>query len=160
MIARFEGKDPLNRRKNRTFAGTNRLDYNCGGYALETFNWYCPYREDEKGEFWTYWGELNDEDYTKEEVLRLTTERMIEEFKGCLRVIQDVSELQEGEYAIAYRIADDDFHFAKRNSKGLWFEKRGSEPKILIMKKEEVFGENWNDRYDSEVVLLAKKRNW
>ena len=35
--------DPLNNQKTRNIKNSNRYNYNCGGYALETFSWYCPH---------------------------------------------------------------------------------------------------------------------
>lgn len=124
--------------------------YNCGGYALNTFSWYCPYN---KGTAWSALAEY----YGIEQLLDLTINYMIEEFGNNLRVINDIKELKENEYAIAYRASEYDFHYVKRASNGNWFHKRGGSGHIDRMKKEEVFSNCWVGEYDSRVCLLAKK---
>lgn len=159
MIYNWIGKDELNKKRLRGFETSNRRDYNCGGYALETFNWYVPFKEEEKNELhlFSYRACLS-----VEEILKVTLKSMIKEFRGNLRVIEKVEDLKEGEYAIAYRVGERDFHFAKRNSKGKWFHKRGSLGRVETMTKEEVLNsKDWDcGRYTSRVVLLARKRNW
>ena len=34
--------DPFNFLRNRNVRNTEKRTYNCGGYALDTFSWYCP----------------------------------------------------------------------------------------------------------------------
>lgn len=35
--------DPFNLLRKRTIKNTSNDEYNCGGYALETFNWFIPF---------------------------------------------------------------------------------------------------------------------
>lgn len=137
--------------KNIMLKNTRRSSFNCGGYALETFDWYCP----------SYlYGYLR----TKEEKERFSAKAvryMLDEFDD-LRVINDVDELKDDEYAIAFRVGYDDFHYVKRADNGVWYHKSGGNPKIRRMKKDIVFGEEWVNpldsscTYDSKVVLFAK----
>ena len=47
--------DPFNKNNKRNVRNTERNTYNCGGYALGTFSWYCPHDEnDEKSGRWGY----------------------------------------------------------------------------------------------------------
>lgn len=155
MIANWYGKDKLNLRGQRTVNNTNRLDFNCGGYALETYNWYLPVAKQEQGEKMFGWCRS----MALEEVLDKTVKHMLKEFKGKLRVIKDVAELQEGEYAIAYCVGEEDFHYIKRHDSGHWLHKTGRNPRIKRMTKKDVFSGMWCDgMYHSEVVLFAKKR--
>lgn len=172
MVRNFRG-DGLNLRGMRNIRNTDRESYNCGGYALNTFSWYCPYSSTKQGRI------LFRNFYSKRMkllmglnvnlVARLCAKMMIKEFNGDLRIIKDLSELQKNEYAIAFRVGQDgDFHFVKRTDKGLWLHKVGGDRKIRIMKKKEVLGnEPWanpfNDEYDtveynSKTILLAKKK--
>ena len=146
--------DLLNKEGTRNVKNMNKSEYNCGGYALETFNWYCPYTKEMRGLLFDSW----ESDYDYDETIKICVDYMLEEFKGELRVIEDVSELQEGEYAIAFRISEGDFHYAKRTKNGRWFHKMGGKHRIDTMRKTEVFGSNWCWRYDSKVTLFAKKR--
>lgn len=36
--------DPLNKTNYRNTNNTYNEDFNCGGWALNTFNWLCPLR--------------------------------------------------------------------------------------------------------------------
>jgi hypothetical protein len=103
----FKDKDPLNIKKQRNELNTNFDDFNCAGYALETFSWYCPYNEEK------HCGWDNGMDCLE------CIDYMIKDFKGKLRRIFDISELKKDEYVIAFRGSPEDFHFMKRNSNGL-----------------------------------------
>jgi len=91
---------------------------------------------------------------------------MLKEFSD-LRVIKDIKELAQDEYAIAFRIGGvngvHDFHFMKRAKNGHWSHKAGGSC-IKFIKKEEVFSEEWvtgywypKNHYRGELVLFAKK---
>ena len=50
--------DPFNFLRNRNVRNTEKRTYNCGGYALGTFSWYCPHRaEDDLTHFGNYYAE-------------------------------------------------------------------------------------------------------
>ena len=67
-------------------------------------------------------------------------------------------ELAANERVIAFRIGADDFHFARKNSDGVWTHKPGSGT-IREMSKYELFGDMWSDQrvypYVSEVAFFA-----
>ena len=87
-------------------------------------------------------------------------------FEFATRVIKDIKELAQDEYAIAFRIGGvdgvHDFHFMKRAKNGRWYHKAGGFA-IQSIKKEQVFGEEWitgwfgANHYRGELVLFAKK---
>lgn len=148
--------DILNSNRNRNIRNTSKLDYNCGGYALGTFNWYMPFLDEESHislEFGSY-----------EEAATLTSHcvkcMLIEFRERNLRLIPSLDCLEENEYAFAFRIASDgDFHYVRRHTSGKWFHKQGAGSIIYQMTKEEVFSESWcNGRYDGPLVLFAIQR--
>lgn len=136
-----ESGDYLNRKNNRNRNNTYQCDYNCGGFALNTFNWYKPYegsfewREqlliDWSGEYYDMHGHLVDDprNVAAELENRLLTRDvlyMLRQFKGKLRRVNGLEDLWEGERLIAYRVGlqygfneeeetledfDIDFHF-------------------------------------------------
>lgn len=152
------GEDYLNRNNYRNSENTDKCDYNCGGFALNTFNWYKPY----EGAFewreqllidWSsdYYEEgkliYDPETVVKELENRLLTRDvlyMLRQFKGKLRRVNGFDELWEGERLIAYRIGiqynydeceevfsdfDIDFHYRYFDPKlGYWVEKLGGGP--------------------------------
>lgn len=157
MVLDWYGKDKLNFKGERNLNNSNRATYNCGGYALETYNWYVPFDNKEKYAFsdlrLTTQEELNRKAYTYSRIIT-------KEFRGRVRIIESMNELKCDEYAIAFRVGRSDIHFIKRNSIGNWYHKIGGQIEIKKMKKEEVFSDNWlYGRYTSKVILLAKKKN-
>jgi hypothetical protein len=152
-------QDRLNTKRLRKVKNTPRTEYNCGGYALDTFSWYHPYSRQD--------GTLDniieafEEDYDK--VLDYTVKYMLEDFKGKLRVIANLNELQDNEEAVAYRIEMNnfiaDFHYVRRKRNGSWYGKLGGCPTIHRYTEEQVFdceSEAWlNGRYNSEMILFA-----
>lgn len=150
-------QDRLNIKRLRNIENTSRREFNCGGYALDTFSWYCPFSRND----WNLENLLRlfDGDYMA--VLQYTVDYMLKEFKGKLRVIQSLAELQKGEEAIGYRIETScwDFHYVRRKQNGSWYGKMGGCPEIHRYTEEEVFdceSDAWqNGRYDSEMILFA-----
>lgn len=155
MVTRSTSKDPYNLSKTRTEENTTMTAYNCGGYALGLFSWYCPYPNMDKHD--KYLMRYHDSRNAISKKTFRCVSQMVQEIPG-LRVITKVSDLTYGEYAIAFRLSSDgDFHFIKRNSQGQWSHKRGARCVIEYMTKQEVFCSRWCDRYDGPIVLLAKK---
>lgn len=132
-----------------------RSRYNCGGYALETFDWYRPLNLSCNMDFET------DEEVN--EYLEKSVDNMLKEFKD-LRRIKDIKELSKDEYAIAYRVGKMDFHYMRRGDNGIWYHKVGGMHDLNSVKKEQVFADKWINPYDSnceytsELVLFAKKK--
>lgn len=137
--------DNYNALKKRNIRNTDKINYNCGGYALESFSWYLP-RHNCTPVGWNY-------DSTVEDCV----EAMLEDFTN-LRVISSVDDLRGNEYAVAFRLSADDFHYVKRASNGHWYHKMGRSNYISTMKKEVVFSESWGYGYEGEIVLLAVAR--
>ena len=148
----FSFKHDYYNKENRNTKNTHISEYNCGGYALGTFNWYCPYDSNHKDRVCTsFFGMMS-----KEETLDYMVQFMLEDFKDELRLINSVKELNKNEYAIAFRIGYCDFHFIKRGRNGVWYHKMGNN-NIERFPKERVFADSWSggDKYDSRVVLFA-----
>lgn len=148
----------FNENRIRNIQNTYIRIYNCGGYALNTFSWYCPHHSGRKYGSTTEQGMLNTTDNA--------VKFMLNDFKD-LRVITDLKELQSNEYAIAFRIGgiggEEDFHFMKRGKNGKWYHKPGGLG-IQFIKKEEVFADKWVSKtwagtctYCGKLVLFAKK---
>lgn len=68
-----------------------------------------------------------------------------------------VKMLKEDEYLITYRLASDDFHYARRMSDGRWYHKRGYLP-IEEVSDNDLFNEEiWHGRYYGDIAVLAVK---
>lgn len=137
-------QDPLNSKKTRTEENTRLVSYNCGGYAFETYSWFFPYEdEEERDDYILYWIK---EGWSKEQIITLLLEEdtnyICELFGDKVRVIKNMSNLEEDEIGVAYRLRleifnnfdfdtntpedcfDYDFHFRKFKD-GFWTEKLG-----------------------------------
>ena len=141
----------------RNSRNTSQYDYNCGGYALGTFNWYCPYE--------------TDKDHTSNLRTKMSVdsmadhyaEFMLQDFFGRLRIIKEVKEIRKDEKAIAFRCCGEDFHFCVRGDNGVWYHKPGGNT-IRRIKKEEVFADEWYSPrglvvYTSKIILFAMKKS-
>lgn len=175
--------DYLNSNNNRNIYNTNTLSYNCGGYALNTFNWYYPRNtlDDEEmidsDEIWCYREEkleiiLVNNNYNIINILNSYALRdsyfMIQEFSGRLRRINAIDELKNDERAIAYRLGHDscdeelDFHFMFKNYNDTkWSHKMGSfRPENNKFTDNYVLNNYWEFGdycYDSNIILMALK---
>lgn len=150
----LNNSDLFNFQHKRNFSNTERYLYNCAGYALGTFSWYCPNEGDDG--YWNFMDDLSDTEMFAKTFE--TVEFMLKDFKGRLRLIGSVDEIQENEYAIAYRVSSDgDFHFMKKMING-WYHKRGNTDRIYIEAGDYVLKEVWYDRYDGPIVLMAMRR--
>lgn len=146
--------DPYNHSNGRNRDNTPQNEYNCAGYALNTFSWYCPHDDESE---WFNWSANWDMEY-----MRMLTEKavayMLADFPD-MRVIKRMRELQKDEYAIAFRVSSDgDFHFCKRDEHRHWTHKPGASyiRKIFAY---EVHNMYWHrSRYDGPIVYFAKKK--
>ena len=155
-------------------------DFNCGGFALKTYDLYLPY-EDKTKDFAIYFDDKIEELYysglslkeIENEILEETVEYMLKNFPKKLRVIKNFSDLKDTEELIAYRIGleifsnedeigkyytgcDGDFHF-KVLRDGHWLEKFGEGLVIF----EEFTTEPWKCNgmvYDSPIVFLGLRK--
>ena len=138
--------DPLNDSNRRNIRNSNKLSYNCGGYALGTFSWYCPYPPEYEGQS------------VSDIPLQVLIDTMLNDFKGRLRLIKDCKECKRGERVIAFRTSTwDDFHYMLRGRNGLWYHKMGNQEEIRRVSKKIVFSSNWFNYYYGEIVLFAMK---
>lgn len=127
---RYENDDPFNIAKERNTKNSDRGEYNCGGYALGCYSWYCPFAHHVR-------------DFEK------NVNQILKDFPNA-RLIDNIQDLMPNEYMVAFRLSRDDFHFMKRSKNGVWREKRGGQPEIRIVPKSVVFGEVWSPhRYDN-----------
>ena len=156
MVSQFFLEDKLNRNENRNKENTALREYNCGGWALNTFSWYRPTLDC----FFEHWGvdwgkRMSDKEMF--DITLLSVNAMLREFED-LRVIRNLNELKEDEYALAFRIGQDlnDFHYCKRSRNGHWTHKMGG-TKIQPIAKKDVFSESWCNGYCGHIVLMAKK---
>lgn len=136
-----------------------RQGYNCMGFALNTFCWETIYNYQE-----TY-----DDDYDNPiEERNIACRDCVREilslsYLPCYPTIREVNsevDLQDGEYLIAFRTSEDDFHFMRRMSDGRWFEKCGNT--IIRECTGKVFDDEWisingDISYDSDIHLFAVK---
>ena len=149
----------LNLDKTRNQKNTSSRVYNCGGYALNTFNWYRP-SDDEHFDYGM--DEMTEEEMTIQ--TQKCVDYMLKQFNGLLRVIQGSWELEKNEYMIAFKIdggGNNDFHFCKRLKNGHWYHKQGQYP-ISRIKKKKVFKEEWifeNIAYYGKTVFFAMKES-
>ena len=149
--------DPFNKNNNRNLQNTDRSTFNCGGYALGTFSWYCPHSdEDENASFWGYDYSFDDKEEAWVKTMYAVSQ-MVLDFGGRLRMIKELSQLHErSERVVAFRLSSDgDFHYIRRADNGQWYHKRGRSPDILHIREREVFETNWCNRYNGPLVLLA-----
>lgn len=147
MFATYETNDPFNLNNTRNALNTETRDYNCAGFALGTFSWYCP-DEEEHNERWTLRRRIRK--YRANAI-----QKMLDEFPN-LRLIKKVDECANNEYVIAFRLADNDFHYIKRGLDNVWYHKRGI-CSIERISQEEVFGKTWYDRYKGKITLFAMR---
>ena len=142
-----------NRNNTRNRMNTHPLTYNCAGYALETFNWYVPVPSGSDTED-IEWGSF--EELERNAMSFEFISQILADFDD-VRLIPSLECLRKDEYAFAFRVGVDDFHFVKRGRNGQWYEKRGSGP-IYRMTEEKVFHSEWEDgRYNGAIFLFAKK---
>lgn len=135
----------FNRAHKRNRFNTHIREYNCGGYALGIYVWY------QFNDFCcTVW------DIGVEEMTRLCIDAILRDFTNA-RVITDLHELHKNEYAVAFRLCENDFHFIKREKNGHWTHKPGRSYIRSITKAEVFDPEAWHLScdYDGPLVLLA-----
>ena len=138
----YESNDPLNVEKERNTKNTDKNEYNCGGYALGCYSWYCPFS-------------YQDTDFEK------NVNQILKDFPN-IRKIKSSQDLLSGEYMIAFRLSSEDFHFMRRAKNGVWREKRGKQNEIRIVPKSIVFSEVWSPHrsdngYKGEIAFFAVK---
>ena len=138
----YRYSDPHNYGKKRNVRNSDRYNYNCAGYALSCFSWYCPFsfHEDNVSE---------------------CAKQILEDFPNT-RIVSSKKDLLPNEYLIAFRTSKTDFHFMRRGKNGVWYQKRGQSPYLIPVKEADVFNKIWPSNlsdggYTSEMVLFAVK---
>lgn len=130
--------------------------YNCGGYALGTKDWFRPYKTTHRGARADYQKLLQDNNYDYDEILEKCSTFIIKNSSGNIRRVEEDEEIRKDENLVAFRIGMHDFHFMVRKGKN-WFHKMGVE-NIQRIKKKYVFAESWNYAYDSDIIFFAIKK--
>ena len=139
---------------NNAIITQSRWEYNCMGYAIGTYEWetlehftWTPIDHDT--------GKL-DMDYMCD-VLWDCVDEILEHFPK-MRLIRSPREIQSNEHAVAFRLSETDFHWARLGSDGIWTHKPGNST-IRVMNEDEFCGE-WcvglrPDPYISDTIFFA-----
>jgi hypothetical protein len=122
--------------------------YNCGGYALQTYDWYMPY----KYGFQRKCYRKGFDRYHKYMVLF-----MLKEFPN-IRIAKDIDDRLPNERLVAFRTGFEDFHFVKITSGKRFYHKLGTAD-VARMSAREFFSDQWYGGYDSEITYLAIKKD-
>lgn len=147
----------------------NYEDYNCGGFAFGTYEWYFPYdwwqtREDSAFDLFSN-GKTAKE--IQEIFLEEEFETILEDFKGRIHFIEDWRDASPRDRVICYRncvcIREEneeeiyvatDYHFKVRIN-GKWYEKRGEEaPRPCDLDEDSPWVLNSDIIYDSENIYF------
>ena len=160
--------DGLNVNHERNIRNTNKRTYNCGGYALGTYSWYCPYRDELEDYFSLFSSleteiELDDLCVIYERIGEISLRTMLSDFAHRnIHEIKDVRERKENEIVVAFRFSLFDFHFMKLGANNQWYSKRGGCEEIETIPADVVFNEDgWRfgfENYDSHLMLLALEK--
>lgn len=148
-------EDIYNVNNTRSRKNVETWKFNCGGYALETYNWICPYSTEQDSDrlFDDWYSEMSNDERAEE-----TADWMVRNIP-YLRRVNGVEDLQDDEYLIAYKCGTHDFHFCKRLPNGQWWHKPGGSRTRRISEKT-VMSKHWVNGgtiYSSETVFFAKK---
>lgn len=102
-------EDFYNSKRTRNKYNTDTDDYNCGGYALETYSWYYPYDEEEaedmvlENKFITNFknGMTTQENY--DYFMSRFVKRILSDFEDRIRLVKKDSVLFGTERLIAFK---------------------------------------------------------
>ena len=147
--------DDFNLNHKRNVRNTSVYDYNCMGYALDTYSWLIAYLEDGTDAFDFFDGVKKEE---QEKVLASCAKYLLNNFPLIPITRKQAYNTHDRKQIIAFRISAFDFHFMVRRKNGSWYHKMGSQD-IRRIKKEEVFADIWKngwDKYDSEILFFEK----
>ena len=142
---------------NNSIVIADQYNYNCMSYALGVYdNWLALNAFEHSYNIDDY----NDIDYDYMYNVFVDCCLELEAKYDVRRIDSPDAALNDNERVIAFRIGADDFHFARRNSDGVWTHKPGGNT-IREMTEEELLGEEWSDYrvfpYVSEVAFFAVK---
>ena len=146
-------EDAFNQFGTRSRQNVEGWQFNCGGYALSTYNWLCPYdTEEDSDRLFDDWYS----DMSSNEKLEETVDWMLRHVPD-LRRVNGVEDLEDDEYLIAYKCGRTDFHYCKRLPSGQWWHKMGSSRTRRIA-EHKVYASTWlGGKYDSDTAFFAKK---
>lgn len=147
MFWSFQFDDPFNNNKKRNIKNTLKRDYNCAGYALETYSWYCPFDESTIIE-----GDIEDLEKLAIHVLTRDFNLIPISQHNIRNKNYDLNQYN----IIAFRFSNDDFHFQKLGKNMKWYEKRGGTSIINSHSYDEVW-ENWGS-YCRQIYFYLQKR--
>ncbi len=167
MLGNWEFKyliDAYNENGTRNMKNVSRDQFNCGGYALETYNWVLPCDSEEECEelydfdMWEY--DYDEDDFN--ESAERGAEWMLENIPNLRRVDSPDVELDKDEWLIGFKVGagsgDGDFHYIKRTPSGQFWHKPGGSY-VRRMGKKEALSDDWgNGRYTSKTIWLARKK--
>jgi hypothetical protein len=168
MLGNYEMRfyeDEYNVHGKRNRKNTEREDYNCGGYALQTFSWILPCEDEgECAALYDFdmWECDYDEDDFNESAER-GAEWMLNNIPNLRQVSSPDEELEEGEWLIGFKVGagsdfGGDFHYIKRTPSGRFYHKPGAS-KVRRMSKAEALSDNWCDgAYTSTTIWFARKK--
>lgn len=147
--------DEFNLDRKRNVRNTPIRDYNCMGYALDTYSWLITYLEDEETDPFPNGVKKGQQ----EEVLMSCEKYLLNNFPLIPITREQAYNACGRKQIIAFRIAKYDFHFMVRRKNGKWYHKMGSTP-IRPISKDSVFAPMWTncsgDVYDSEILFFEK----
>ena len=134
----------------------DQWNYNCMSYAFDEFDDWLELAEFTHSFKDSYLESEIDYEYLNQVFIACCKE--IEERFAVRRIADPYVELAENERMIAFRLGADDFHFARRNSDGVWTHKPGANY-IREMSEDELLGDEWCEHraypYISEVAFFA-----
>lgn len=172
----------LNRKYHFTEEDTEIIDecfgnYNCMGFALGSYEWdeidtcgYGRYYDDDDEDYWED-READDETLLSavddvlsysgycpeywDESMQYPDIRFIGIYTCKSKEKDFLKRLKKGEYLVAMRLAEDDYHFARRMEDGSWWHKPGGW-EIRKMYDNDLYDmENWCDRYYGNIAMFA-----
>ncbi len=107
FFCEYSWHDPFNKENKRNIGNSDKWKYNCGGYALGTFSWYCPYHSQQENDEYFDW----DNDKTDEERLKLCVTTMLEDFPNLLVITKEEIHKYRNYEIIAFKVCETDFHY-------------------------------------------------
>ena len=146
--------DDFNLDHKRNVNNTPVRDYNCMGYALDTYSWLFAYLKDGETDPFDYGVDKSEQ----KEVLKSCAEYLLDNFPLSPITREEAYNARGKKEIVAFRIAEYDFHFMVRRKNGSWYHKMGS-TEIRRINKEDVFAPMWKsnlDIYDSEILFFEK----
>ena len=146
--------DDFNLDHERNVRNTPIYDYNCMGYALDTYSWLFAYLKDGETDPFNYGVDKSEQ----KEVLKSCAEYLLDNFPLSPITREEAYNARDKKEIVAFRIAEYDFHFMVRRKNGSWYHKMGS-TEIRRINKEVVFAPVWksnHDIYDSEILFFEK----